>query len=226
MVLMRGNKRVFETPNVETSNSGDIRTVSIYGITSYNDIINCIISIKSKADGYSGTNTLNINNLGAKNIMIFKNGNKSSLDDNWISTNQIYKIYYDGTDFILLNNYNDSSSFQQTIFKYDVNLNLLVVGSYTIEQMDAILDSNFFSYIGEYGLILHDTSNGNKIYEVLNNSSVYDSVNDTNTFKFTILDDNNILKTYTIVLDFNVQTYTVTINTIDLTLRNVNNTYY
>ena len=104
MVVFKGNKRIFETPNVETSVSPDTRTVNIYGVTTYNDILNCIIPIKSMANGVGTASTININNLGTKSLKGYKNGSKSDLPQNWVSINQIYFVYYDGLDFIVLNN--------------------------------------------------------------------------------------------------------------------------
>lgn len=226
MVLMRGNKRVFETPSEETSSSGSVRTVSIYGVTSYNDLYNCIISIKSNAVGMTGTNTLNVNSLGVKNIMTYTNGSKSVLPDYWISAGQIYQVFYDGTDFVLLNSNSGSTSQQQSVVLFTIDMSSLVAGTYTQAQIEAILGQDFFIYLADaFGIIINDVTNGNKIYELLNTSSIYDSVADTNTFKFTLL-DGFLLKEYQIVLDFNTTDYTVSISTIDLNLRNVNNTQY
>ena len=225
MVLMRGNKRVFETPNVETSSSGSVRTVSIYGVTSYNDIIDCLIPIKSNAAGTTGINTLNINNLGALDIKYFKNGIKSPIDiSNWVASDQIYYVYYDGTDFVLFNNSSGSSSQTQNVYIVNVDLNSLVAGTYTAAQLEIIIDINIFDMISNYGILLYD-STSNIIYDVLNNGVTEDSVNNTNTYKFSILNGTDLVE-YTIVLDFNAENYTVTINTIDLSLRNGNNIYF
>ena len=107
---------------------------------------------------------------------------------------QIYYVYYDGTDFILLNASNDSggSSHQET-FIFNITLSNLVAGTYTQVQMDSIIDLDFYTYIGEYGIILHDIYSGNKSFELLNTSNVFDNLVSKNTFKFTIIDENNII---------------------------------
>ena len=183
MVFMKGTSRMFETPNVETSVSSTTRTVSIYGVTSYNSIINCIIPIKSMAGGYSGTNTININSLGTKYLKGYKNGIKTNLQDNWVSANQIYFIYYDGTDFIVFNSNipADSASSSAYIFSTEDSTDLFVtyanadglalsqqdidniIGGASLEQdfMDAITNNKFMVY-------LYDNGSENYLYQVTN----------------------------------------------------------
>lgn len=125
MVLMQGAKRVFETPTVEdASSTSSARAVSIYGVSSYDDILNSIIHIRSLVGGIEGVTTININELGAKNIKIYKLGSKQNLPGNWTSIGQIYTIYYDGTDFILSGNYDNSSSSEYNV--YEMNLSNFV----------------------------------------------------------------------------------------------------
>ena len=226
MVLMKGTKRVFETPNVETSNSGSIRTVSIYGITSYNDILNCIIPIKSNAVGISGATTLNINNLGAIDIKYYKNGVKSPIDiTNWVAIGQIYYVYYDSTDFVLLINISSSSGGTSGINILSVSdLSLLVAGTYTSTQFNSIIDIDSLDYFNFAGLDLLDEST-KKDYIVIN-KSIDDSTSNTVIYKFTIIDDNNILKNYTITNSIQNDTYTVSVTDIDLSLRNGNTIQY
>ena len=121
MVLMQGTKRIFETPTVEDSSStASARVVNIYGVNSYDDIVNSIISIRSLVGGIEGAATININELGAKNIKIYKSGSRQNLPGNWTSIGQIYTIYYDGTDFILAGNYDNSGSSDSMV--YEMNL--------------------------------------------------------------------------------------------------------
>lgn len=126
MVLMQGSKRVFETPVVEDSSSTALaRAVSIYGVSSYDNILNSIIHIRSLVGGIEGVTTININELGAKNIKIYKLGSKQNLPGNWTSIGQIYTIYYDGTDFILSGNYDNASSASSEV-TYEMNLSNFV----------------------------------------------------------------------------------------------------
>lgn len=125
MVLMQGTKRIFETPTVEDSSStSSARVVNIYGVNSYDDIVNSIIPIRSLVGGIEGAATININELGAKNIKIYKSGSKQNLPGNWTSIGQIYTIYYDGTDFILAGNYDNSGSSDSIV--YEMNLSNFV----------------------------------------------------------------------------------------------------
>lgn len=101
MILFKGDTRIFDKPIKEDSTSNmSARVLTIEGVKNYTSIINNIIPIQAYLKGL-GTATININNLGAKSLKAYINGSKSELPDNWINTNQIYYICYDGIDFIV-----------------------------------------------------------------------------------------------------------------------------
>lgn len=127
---MKGTKRVFETPVAEDSTTtASARVITAYGVDSYDDILNSLIHVRALTAGVEGATTLNINGLGAKNIKIYKSGIKQNLPGNWVSIGQIYTIYYDGTDFILDGNY-DNSGDSDTI-TYSMNLDTFLALSDT-----------------------------------------------------------------------------------------------
>lgn len=101
MILFKGDTRIFDKPIKEDSTSNmSARVLTIEGVKNYTSIINNIIPIQAYLKGL-GTATININSLGAKSLKAYINGSKSELPDNWINTNQIYYICYDGIDFIV-----------------------------------------------------------------------------------------------------------------------------
>jgi len=72
-------------------------TISSYSLTKGN-----ILSLQPTSNN-TGAVTLNVNSLGAVNV--FKNtlGGLIALQSNDLTTNQVYSVYYDGTNYMLLN---------------------------------------------------------------------------------------------------------------------------
>lgn len=139
MVLMKGTKRVFETPAAEdTSSTASARAVTLYGVTSYDDIINSLIHIRALVGGTEGVATININNLGAKSVKIYKSGMKQNLPGNWVSIGQIYTIYYDGTDFVLDGNYDRIDSSDIATFEMNLDDFLSLTESSTSAQITEV----------------------------------------------------------------------------------------
>ena len=101
MVLFQGDKRLLEKVHSELNTTTNTnRQLEIYGVKSYDELINVIIPVSSSIKGIPGDVTININNLGDKPLKLFINKLKSSPDFDWIDIGQIYYIIYDGVDFI------------------------------------------------------------------------------------------------------------------------------
>lgn len=101
MVLFQGDKRLLEKVHSELNTTTNTnRQLEIYGVKSYDELINVIIPVYSSIKGIPGDVTININNLGDKSLKLFINKLKSSPDFDWIDVGQIYYIIYDGVDFI------------------------------------------------------------------------------------------------------------------------------
>lgn len=84
----------------ETSSTATARKITMSDITDISQLQNKVIYIKSISTGTSGTATLNVNGYGAKPLRVPSNGAfTSTLEDNWIITDQIYSVSYDGTNF-------------------------------------------------------------------------------------------------------------------------------
>lgn len=103
MILLKGTKRIFEKSIHETSSNSNTRTIDMFGVSSYDELVDVMIPVVSKAGGASGACTININNLGPKNIKIYNGANKVDPYSNWVAINQTYFICYDGTYFIASN---------------------------------------------------------------------------------------------------------------------------
>lgn len=84
----------------ETSSTSTDRKITMSDIIGLGQIQNKVIYIKSISTGVDGTATLNINGYGAKPLRVPSEGSfTTSLEDNWIITDQIYSVSYDGTNF-------------------------------------------------------------------------------------------------------------------------------
>lgn len=76
------------------------RKISMSDISSIDQLLNKVIYIKSISIGESGEATLNINEFGAKPLRTPGDGTfTSDLEENWIITDQIYSVSYDGNNF-------------------------------------------------------------------------------------------------------------------------------
>lgn len=86
-----------------TGSTATVRTITINGITSLDQVKDKVIFIKSLTSGSASATTLNINSLGAKQIRINRNSALStSLIPNWVRKDQVYSVSYDGTYFNIL----------------------------------------------------------------------------------------------------------------------------
>ena len=220
MVIFKGTQRIFDKV-VEENNTSTIqnRIISLYGVTSYEDITDVLIQIISSFKGTVSTN-IQVNNLGALPLkMLDKNGIEIMVEDGWVIPNQVYTIMYRNGSFILLsNNSNDSNNI------YEIPEEILeLTSSSTSSDIETVFDGNESEFIES----------------ILNKKSIIISGEDTriNINYFTEEIDVTTIK---IILEFIYdgvyykQTYTVSSSTItgvtveksDLLLRNANNTNY
>lgn len=105
MVIFKGAKRIFDKVVKETNAStSQNRVISLYGVTSYEDIAEVAIQVISSFRGEVSTN-IKINNLGSLPLkMLNKDGVELLVEDNWVVPNQVYTIMYKNGSFILLSN--------------------------------------------------------------------------------------------------------------------------
>ena len=97
MVLFQGNRRLLDTIITEdNSTSTTSRIINMYGISSYDDLVDSYLIIKAVEPG--GVNaTLKVNNLATKSILIYDGSSFSTTSVDWININQLYMVYYDQT---------------------------------------------------------------------------------------------------------------------------------
>lgn len=117
MLLFQGTNRVFDKPTTEDSTStSTARILTLYGVTDYSQILNCIIPIMSTVAGQSGATTININSLGVKSLKIYKNGNKLNPTNVWTNPGQLYYVVYDGSDVVIFGGNSDNASTDSPFF--------------------------------------------------------------------------------------------------------------
>lgn len=136
MVIMKGTSRIFDKPleEQEGSTSG-LKVLSIYGVKSYNELIN--IPIEIRCSSIVGTQTnININSLGSKNL-VFQGS--TTLPDAWTSTGLIYRIMYNGSNFQLLSYSSGGSSSNSDIFIVPSAI-LSLTNESTSEEINEIFD--------------------------------------------------------------------------------------
>lgn len=104
-MIFRGNTRLFDKPEQELETStGTTRLLTIDGINSYSDLSNKIVPVISYSDGKANA-TMNINNLGAKDIVYFGTYGIVNVVDDWTEAGQLYILYYDTDNdwFVMFN---------------------------------------------------------------------------------------------------------------------------
>lgn len=90
-----------------TGSTATSRNITINSITSLEQLKDKVIFIKALNTGTSSVSTINVNNLGAKQIRINRNaGSSTSLISGWVRAGQVYSVSYDGTYFNLLSSGN------------------------------------------------------------------------------------------------------------------------
>lgn len=222
MVLFQGTNRILDKVEIEDSNStATVRILNIYGVTSYNNLDNCIFNIKSANNGVDGATTLNINNLGAKPIKYYDNGVLKNPTNKWVSIGQTYQVVYYGNNFILVNKPVSEDTDIENYYIPD-DIISLTSSSTTQEIKTAYGDSELFvAKLLNANVNLAIKGGGNSIY-VDYNLTITSNV----LTKITLYFNNSGVFTkheYSITDDDLVS---LTVTTSDLFLRNANNTQY
>lgn len=222
MVVFKGTQRIFDKV-VEENNTSTIqnRIISLYGVTSYEDITDVLIQIISSFKGTVSTN-IQVNNLGALPLkMLDKNGIEIMVEDGWVIPNQVYTIMYRNGSFILLsNNSNDSNNI------YEIPEEILeLTSSSTSSDIETVFDGNESEFIES---ILNKKNIIISGEDTRININYFTEEIDTITIKITlefIYNGNYYKQVYTVNISTSVITG-VTVETSNLLLRDGNNLTY
>lgn len=222
MVIFKGTQRIFDKV-VEENNTSTIqnRIISLYGVTSYEDITDVLIQIISSFKGTVSTN-IQVNNLGALPLkMLDKNGIEIMVEDGWVIPNQVYTIMYRNGSFILLsNNSNDSNNI------YEIPEEILeLTSSSTSSDIETVFDGNESEFIES---ILNKKNIIISGEDTRININYFTEEIDTITIKITlefIYNGNYYKQVYTVNISTSVITG-VTVETSNLLLRDGNNLTY
>lgn len=139
MVVFKGTKRQFDNKIIteDVGTTGVLRKLTIYGVTSYTDLENVIIPIRAITNGTNLVTNINVNELGNKRLKVYKGSTAIDPYTVWTTPGQLYEIFYNGTDFILVT-MGSSGDSQET---NDVELeNTIMDINTTITDPDDILD--------------------------------------------------------------------------------------
>lgn len=99
MIMMQGNDRIFDKVITEGGTAA-ARTISLYGVKELSELQGASLIVRANMGGSSSATTMKINNLAATKLSVFKNGGIVDADADWISSGQLYMLYYDGIQFI------------------------------------------------------------------------------------------------------------------------------
>lgn len=219
-MIFRGNTRLFDKPEQElTTSTGTAKLLTIDGVNTLTDIAGKIIPIIAKADGDANA-TLNINSLGAKDLMYYGNSGITNVVDDWITYGQLYLVIYDSNnDYFIM--FNFIHVLPDTVTEvYNVNGNILnLTSSSSAEDITTAFgstdaESNFISAIQTNKVItLTNLTNYETLIPIKYNSVTSDNTNVTDTI--VILDvSNSQIKTLSFTRTTSTFTYTaVTVTT-------------
>lgn len=219
-MIFRGNTRLFDKPEQELETSTETtRLLTIDGVNALTDIAGKIIPIIAKADGDANA-TLNINSLGAKDLMYYDNSGITNVVDDWITYGQLYLVIYDSNnDYFIM--FNFIHILPDTVTEvYNVNGNILnLTSSSSAEDITTAFgstdaESNFISAIQTNKVItLTNLTNYETLIPIKYNSVTSDNTNVTDTI--VILDvSNSQIKTLSFTRTTSTFTYTaVTVTT-------------
>lgn len=219
-MIFRGNTRLFDKPEQElTTSTGTAKLLTIDGVNTLTDIAGKIIPIIAKADGDANA-TLNINSLGAKDLMYYGNSGITNVVDDWITYGQLYLVIYDSNnDYFIM--FNFIHILPDTVTEvYNVNGNILnLTSSSSAEDITTAFgstdaESNFISAIQTNKVItLTNLTNYETLIPIKYNSVTSDNTNVTDTI--VILDvSNSQIKTLSFTRTTSTFTYTaVTVTT-------------
>ena len=219
-MIFRGNTRLFDKPEQElTTSTGTAKLLTIDGVNALTDIAGKIIPIIAKADGDANA-TLNINSLGAKDLMYYGNSGITNVVDDWITYGQLYLVIYDSNnDYFIM--FNFIHILPDTVTEvYNVSGNILnLTSSSSAEDITTAFgstnaESNFISAIQTNKVItLTNLTNYETLIPIKYNSVTSDNTNVTDTI--VILDvSNSQIKTLAFTRTTSTFTYTaVTVTT-------------
>lgn len=98
MIKMLGESRVLDSAVSETGESS-ARKINLFGVKSLSELQDKPLLVKSNFDGVTST-TIQINELEAKQVKVFKNNSVVDLYNHWIASGQLYMLMYNGVVFI------------------------------------------------------------------------------------------------------------------------------
>lgn len=138
MVVFKGTRRLFDKIITEDSTTASaVRKLTVYGVTSYTDLENVIIPVKAVTAGTNMATNININNLGNKPLKVYKGSTATDPDTVWTTPGQLYEIFYNGTNFILITMGSAGESPESS----DIELNNTIMDiNITITDPDDILE--------------------------------------------------------------------------------------
>lgn len=148
----------------ENTTTPTLRILNIDGVTSYEDLLFVPLYIRAYTQGSDLAASIDINNLGAKNI-VFPTLDASTMAQgkyNWTRENGIYSVAYDGTNFCILSFYPQMA----TTTQYGLTkLNDTVTSTSTVEAATA----NAVRVANTNALTAQDTANtlGEALQETL-----------------------------------------------------------
>ena len=117
MQIYRGARRLFETILEEDiTSSSTVRVIKIPGVTMLEEVLGCIITVKSIIVSEPGDSYIKINDLDLVPLKIFYNkATPASPNHAWVQKGQVYSLVYTGEYFTLIgandNNIKTSYSF-------------------------------------------------------------------------------------------------------------------
>lgn len=206
MILMKGSTRILEKPLEEqTGSTNQLKLLSIYGVTSYNDILNIPLEVRSSTASGQYI-SININSLGLKSLIY--NGS-TQLPASWYTLGSTYRIMYNGTNFVLLDRVSSSSSSEiKTYFISDGILNLTSSSS----AADIVTAFGNQSYINKFieGIELQDTIFyliGDALYTSLYVSTETSGADEIDTIKI-LIPSTKQLRTIALTRASSTTTYT------------------
>ena len=151
MVIFQGNNRVFDKI-LEVNANNNLITTEIYGVTSYNDLTDVILTMYSK-DIHDILNSININNLGPKDIKYITdyNNNYKIVDFNFTDFYTPFSIVYNSDiDCFILVNYFDADKFKVLDIEYDNLETFNNVATATSEEVLAVIPKDTLDKLFEF----------------------------------------------------------------------------
>ena len=138
----------------ETAYSGNVRYITIEGISSYSDIVNIPIYIKSNTHSTGGVLSLNMNGMGNVTVLVASHtGNTLENPGAYhIITGDVYCVAYDGSRFILIGkqNINLNVNYSSVSNKPILNTNNTTAQTAASETINGTIALHKISKTGTY----------------------------------------------------------------------------